>query len=195
MPNIIFVSFSFQISLRSWYREMEYYVAAFDYLHRAQLHWDHNKANDRSQVSRELYVLRNNAREILCNIEYAINSSTLVSKAKRTFDSLLISRKKMESQLQFVTDISHISPLNWDTMKNNHELYHINEVDLKVTKSRYIKYVRQFLKFLRKTTRQKGPVRLLGGKGKRQKKEKPKKTGSNRKTASHIRTKGVNGSS
>lgn len=195
MPNIIFVFFSFQISLRNWYREMEYYVAAFDYLHRAQLHWDHNKANARSQSSRELYVLRNNAREILCNIEIAINKTSSVSKAKRTFDSLFISRKKMESKLQFFTKISHISPLNWDTMKNKHEVHYVNEVDLKVTKSRYIKYVRQFLKFLRKTTRQKGPVRLHGGKGKRQKKEKPKKPGSTRKTASLIKTRDVNDSS
>ncbi|XP_058977446.1 probable serine/threonine-protein kinase roco11 [Musca domestica] len=142
------------ISLRRCHRQMQTYVAAFDYLHRAQLDWDYNKGMQQSQTSRELLSLRNNARSILCNIEHAVNNTTSKSKADRTINSLLISRRRMEKLLQFDTDIKKVSPLRWNKNAdiNDNNLKHISPIDLKFVKSRYLTYLRKFIKLLRRTT-------------------------------------------
>ncbi|XP_075157203.1 uncharacterized protein LOC142230447 [Haematobia irritans] len=150
-------------SLRRWHREMQYYVAAFYYLHRAQLYWDYNKNMKESQTSHELYLLRNNAREILCNIENAINITNNYSKVNTIIDKLFIPRERMESHLSsFKEEIQLVSPLYWNPSQPFDESYVMNDINLRFAKSRYLKYIRKFIRFLRNITKQKGPIHLHG---------------------------------
>ncbi|KAM7348805.1 uncharacterized protein ACRADG_007993 isoform 2-T2 [Cochliomyia hominivorax] len=100
------------ISLRRWHRNMQIYVAAFEYLYRAQLYFDYLRDSQESPLARELNYLRKDARNILCNIEHAINNTT-TRKSVSNIDSLFISRSRMEEILNFTTNIKFISPLKF----------------------------------------------------------------------------------
>ncbi|XP_073832049.1 uncharacterized protein [Musca autumnalis] len=175
-----------KITLRSWYKQLQYYVASFDYLHRVQLNWDYNKRNKPSNVLQELLALRNNARAILCDIEHSINNTTTNSKEKRPFDSLVIKREEMESYLTFATDIKTVSPLTWNKNKdptNGNKLIDINQLDLKFAKSRYLTYVRKFIKLLRTIMKEsKKPQRNKSQERQRQQKQRRNKKKPSSKT-------------
>ncbi|KAI8126871.1 hypothetical protein CVS40_3205 [Lucilia cuprina] len=147
------------ISLRHWHRQMQIYVAAFEYLHRAQLHFDYLKDNQKSPFAKELNLLMINARTILCNIEHAINNTTTRKRATN-IDSLFINRTRMENILNFATNIKYVSPLRWHDIRTDDKSWTVNVLDLRFAKSHYYVFLRKLMKTLRMHTKRPGPIKL-----------------------------------
>lgn len=152
-----------QISLRRWHRQTQIYVAAFEYLRRAQLHFDYTKDSQESPFARELYELMKDARNMLCNLEHAINNTT-THKSTFTIDSLFLSRTKIEDILKFTTNIKYVSPLKWPQIKTDDKKWVVDVFDLRFAKSQYFAFIRKLLKVLRIHTKRTGPI-YLGKRG------------------------------
>lgn len=127
------------------------------------------------------------ARNILCNIEHAINNTT-TRKSASNIDSLFISRTRMEGIFNFTTNIKYVSPLKWHQIKTDDKSWMVNEIDLRFAKSHYLGFVRKLMKILRMHTKRPGPI-YLGKNGNKKQTEQERQLQQQRKTQDQHVTK------
>lgn len=121
-----------QISLRKWHVDTQVYVGAFQYLFDKQTKHDsvRNEGNGKSYELRELLVL---AKNLLCEIETAINNTGLLMPH-------VISRKIMNQKLTFRNN-------NRDRTR----FPEIDDLDSKFTKVRLNEYLNGLQRVMKRT--------------------------------------------
>lgn len=131
---------------------MQTYVASFAYLRRIQLKWDHSKSQRESNTSAELKELLKSSRNMLCELEAAVNK-THPYKAHRADRHIpQISRAQMNKRLKLRT--------KQRMDRNPHDLQEADSIDLKFVKFHYFEYLRNMWQILRKFNKRKGQVAL-----------------------------------
>ncbi|KAH8409094.1 hypothetical protein KR009_006820 [Drosophila setifemur] len=134
LPNI--TRNSNAVKLKTWYRNMQTFVASFAFLGRAQYKYRKEHQQSMDAVTFELHELLVSARIMLCEIETTINASYPNSHgAKLT----RVSREAMEERLKFHTPADGSQGAD--------------ERDLQVTKERYLQYLDSVFKTLRRALR------------------------------------------
>ncbi|XP_037940788.1 uncharacterized protein LOC119673798 [Teleopsis dalmanni] len=146
------------VALRRWHRYLQIHVAAFTYLRRAEMHWDQHVLQHASPIYLELDKLKESALSVLCEIETAINNTSVnTHKSRRNIKT--IKRAAMEKKLEFQSHLKHVFGHKWDTQQSK-ELHELISTDLKVAKHRYLSMLRAMLKVLRSHITRPGPVQL-----------------------------------
>ncbi|XP_065365270.1 guanylate cyclase beta [Calliphora vicina] len=150
------------IALKRWYRNMQTYVASFAYLYRIQFKYDRSKSQRESNTSHELKELLKSSRNMLCELETAVNK-TYPAKTKQIPQ---ITRLEMNKRLKLRTKQRF--------RDNANLLAETDSIDLKFVKFHYFEYLKSMWQLLRKFNKRKGQVALPSGSStKRQLKQKP----------------------
>lgn len=126
-----------QVNLRRWHVESQVYVGAFQYLlHKQKLTDQHrNEGNDKSMELQQLMIL---AKNLLCEIETAINNT-------RQLMPTVLSRKAMDHRLTFRNNNS-----------NRFENRDVDDLDNKFTKVRFHEYLHNMLHVMRRPGKKNG---------------------------------------
>ncbi|XP_075156062.1 uncharacterized protein LOC142229394 [Haematobia irritans] len=136
------------IALKRWYRNMQTYVASFAYLRRIQYTWDHSKSQRESNTSAELKELLKSSRNMLCELEAAVNKT----HPYKSVQMPLISRAQMNKRLKLLT--------KQRLDRNPNDLQEADSIDLKFVKYHYFEYLKNMWQILRKFNRRKGQIAL-----------------------------------
>lgn len=142
-----------QVNLKRWHAESQVYVGAFQYLLQKQKITDQNRneGNDKSMELQQLMIL---AKNLLCEIETAINNT-------RQMMPIVLGRKSMDHRLTFRNNNS-----------NRFENQDVDDLDSKFTKVRFYEYLHNMLYVMRRP----------GKKNLRQRKKKRNQLKGNRLT-------------
>ncbi|XP_011290392.2 uncharacterized protein MAL13P1.304 [Musca domestica] len=126
------------IALKRWYRNMQTYVASFAYLRRIQYTYDHSKSQRESNTSQELKELLKSSRNMLCEMEAAVNKT----HPYKSLQMPVITRTQMNKRLKLLTKER--------VDKNPHDLQAADSIDLKFVKYHYFEYLKNMGQILRK---------------------------------------------
>ncbi|XP_073828484.1 unpaired 1 isoform X1 [Musca autumnalis] len=132
------------IALKRWYRNMQTYVASFAYLRRIQYTYDHSKSQRESNTSQELKELLKSSRNMLCELEAAVNKT----QPHKSLQMPVITRTQMNKRLKLLTKQRVDS--------NPHDLQAADSIDLKFVKFHYFEYLKNMWQILRKFNKRKG---------------------------------------
>lgn len=108
--------------MRQWHNDTQVYIGAFQYLANKQHKYDHHR-NLGNEKSRELKELMNLAKNLLCEIETAINNTRLRMPHVYT-------HKMMEEKLHFRTNAHD---------RNKYD--EVDDLDIKFAKVRFHEYL------------------------------------------------------
>ncbi|XP_073828485.1 unpaired 1 isoform X2 [Musca autumnalis] len=133
-----------KIALKRWYRNMQTYVASFAYLRRIQYTYDHSKSQRESNTSQELKELLKSSRNMLCELEAAVNKT----QPHKSLQMPVITRTQMNKRLKLLTKQRVDS--------NPHDLQAADSIDLKFVKFHYFEYLKNMWQILRKFNKRKG---------------------------------------
>ncbi|XP_061399225.1 uncharacterized protein LOC133334929, partial [Musca vetustissima] len=136
------------IALKRWYRNMQTYVASFAYLRRIQYTYDHSKSQRESSTSQELKELLKSSRNMLCELEAAVNKT----HPYKSLQMPVITRSEMNKRLKLLTKEG--------VLNNPHNLQAANSIDLKFVKFHYFEYLKNMGQLLRKFNKRRGQVAL-----------------------------------
>ncbi|KAM7348618.1 unpaired 1 [Cochliomyia hominivorax] len=136
------------IALKRWYRNMQTYVASFAYLHRIQYKYDRSKSQRESNISKELKELLKSSRNMLCELESAVNRTY----PSRNIQIPQISRLEMNKRLKLRTKQRF--------RDNANVLAETDSIDLKFVKFHYLEYLKSMWQLLRKFNKRKGQIAL-----------------------------------
>ncbi|TMW47458.1 hypothetical protein DOY81_007461, partial [Sarcophaga bullata] len=137
------------IALKRWYRNMQTYVATFAYLHRIQYKYDRSKTQRESATSSELKELLKSSRNMLCELETAVNKTYGLKNRQIP----QITRLEMNKRLKLRTKQRFLDNANL--------LAETDSIDLKFVKYHYIEYLKSMWQLLRKFNRRKGQQQLV----------------------------------
>lgn len=129
---------------------MQTYVASFAYLRRIQYDWDHAKSQRESNTSAELKELLKSSRNMLCELEAAVNRT----HPHKSFQIPVITREQMNKRLKLRTK------QRVDDDKQKHVLQAADTVDLKFVKYHYFEYLKNMWQILKKFNKRKGQTAL-----------------------------------
>lgn len=143
------------------------------------MYFDYVRDNKESVYAEELNKLMKNARNLLCNIEHAINNTT-TRKTGPIIDSLFINRTRMEKILNFTTNIKYVSPLRWHQIETNDRNWSVDQLDLRFTKYHYYSFLRKLKKILGMHIKRPGPIYLGKKANKMQNQQQQKQRNKNK---------------
>lgn len=126
--------------MRQWHNDTQVYIGAFQYLANKQHKYDHHR-NLGNEKSRELKELMNLAKNLLCEIETAINNTGL--RMPRVY-----THKMMEEKLHFRT--------------NAHDRNKYDEVDIldiKFAKVRFHEYLHNLDRIMKRPRKKRIPCK------------------------------------
>ncbi|XP_030379284.1 uncharacterized protein LOC115627681 [Scaptodrosophila lebanonensis] len=126
------------VKLKTWYRNMQTFVASFAYLGRSQYKYRKQHQQRLSESTLELHELLLSARRVLCDIETTINASYPNTN---------------EDKLTTVSRATMLERLHLHTLANGEGAEDADERDLQITKQLYFQYLDNTWKTLRRTLR------------------------------------------
>lgn len=131
LNNVFFIIKWLQVNLKRWHAESQVYVGAFQYLLHKQKLTDQmrNDGNDKSMELQQLMIL---AKNLLCEIETAINNT-------RQLMPVVLGRKAMDHRLTFRNNNSQ-----------RFENRDADDLDNKFTKVRFHEYLHNMLHVMRR---------------------------------------------
>lgn len=127
---------------------MQTYVASFAYLHRIQYKYDRSKSQRESNISHELKELLKSSRNMLCDLESAVNRTY----PARNIQIPQISRLEMNKRLKLRTKQRF--------RDNANVLAETDSIDLKFVKFHYLEYLKSMWQLLKKFNKRKGQIAL-----------------------------------
>uniref|UniRef100_A0A1B0FL76 Uncharacterized protein n=1 Tax=Glossina morsitans morsitans TaxID=37546 RepID=A0A1B0FL76_GLOMM len=129
------------IALKRWYRNMQTYVASFGYLRRIQLKFDHSKSQGESSTARELKELLKSSRNMLCELETAVNGTQSFKGYRFRKQLPQVNRLQMNKRLKLRT--------KQQLDRNPSDIQRADSIDLRFVKFFYYKYLKNMCKLLR----------------------------------------------
>ncbi|XP_073828488.1 uncharacterized protein [Musca autumnalis] len=126
------------ITLSRWYSNMQILLASFGYLGRIQYQWDMAKQQYVSKETKELDLLANSARLMLCELESTINGSHPIPQTRKL---KYFTTEAMDKKLQFQVK---------EQLTEGNTPVAVPPVDLKFAKSAYFKFLAGMRKVLKR---------------------------------------------
>nr|XP_014087928.1 uncharacterized protein LOC106616009 [Bactrocera oleae] len=141
------------IALKRWYRNMQSFVGSFAYLRSIQRAWDMAKLQRENSTGRELRRLFISARNMLCELETAINGTMPAPRMLRGSTLPQVTSEQMNKRLKLYTKRRAES--------NPHIVQEANTIDLMWVKYYYYEFLKTMWKVLRQQTKRRGQIALM----------------------------------
>uniref|UniRef100_A0A0A1XR91 1-phosphatidylinositol 3-phosphate 5-kinase FAB1 n=2 Tax=Zeugodacus cucurbitae TaxID=28588 RepID=A0A0A1XR91_ZEUCU len=140
------------IALKRWYRNMQSFVGSFAYLRSIQRAWDMAKLQRENSTARELKRLFISARNMLCELETAINGTMPAPRMLRGSALPQVTSQQMNKRLKLHTKRRAES--------NPNVLQKADTIDLMWVKYYYYEFLKTMWKVLRQQTKRRGQIAL-----------------------------------
>ncbi|XP_050330964.1 uncharacterized protein LOC126759846 [Bactrocera neohumeralis] len=141
------------IALKRWYRNMQSFVGSFAYLRSIQRAWDMAKLQRENSTGRELRRLFISARNMLCELETAINGTMPAPRMLRGSALPQVTSEQMNKRIKLYTKRRVES--------NPHIVQEANTIDLMFVKYYYYEFLKTMWKVLRQQTKRRGQIALM----------------------------------